>query len=208
MAESEFDQQGGADNSPRDKASAAAKDIGRQASSAVKDAKKTATSAANYLTDAASDAASQVKQQAGGLAEDLKQRASQHAGDARDLVSNIATEAKSKVSEMVDQQKNAGADKLTGLSRAAHNAAGELEQQSPQVAQLVRDAASTVDNFADDLRTSSLSDVVASISSFARKQPVAFFAASVLAGFVLARFVKSEPASIEPEPRPRRSARR
>lgn len=176
-------------------------------SDTAKDTADKAYSAAKDAGDQASAKAADLQDQASGVADQLKDRAAQHVGEARDLVSNIASEARSKVAEIVDQQKNRGADQLSGFSKAAQSAAGELEGQSPQVARLMRDAAGTVDSLAGDLRSSDLSDVVASVSSFARKQPVAFFAASVLAGFVLARFVKSEPVAVEPFPTSRRSGR-
>ena len=194
----------------RAKASAAARNLGDKASETADQYKKAASAAAQDFGDAAAAKADEVQDRAKGVVDELKDRAAQHAGDARDVVSNIASEARNKIADMVDQQKNAGADQLSILSRAAQNAAGDLDEKSPQVARLVRDAASTVDSLAGDLRSSSLNDVVASVSSFARKQPVAFFAASVLAGFVLARFVKSEPVveTVEEAPRQRRAPRR
>jgi uncharacterized membrane protein YdfJ with MMPL/SSD domain len=44
---------------------------------------------------------------------------------------------------------------------------------------------------ADDLRNRSMEDLVDSFTRFARRQPAAAFAGSVLAGFVLSRFLKS-----------------
>lgn len=124
--------------------------------------------------------------------DDLKNQAAQAASDARASLSGLATEARDKVNAAVDNQKVAGADQLAGLAQAAHAAAGELEGKSPAMARVVRDAASSVDRFAGDLRSSDVRDVVASVTSFARQQPVAFFAGSVLMGFALARFFKSE----------------
>lgn len=193
--------------STRDKVATKAKDVGHDAAAAVDDVSASLADKAQDLGDTAKDKIDDLQSGAGGLVDDLKGRATDHVGEARGVVSNMANEAKSKISEIVDQQKTAGADRLASLSRAAQNAAGDLDEQNPQVAKLVRDAASSVDKFAGDLRSSSLSDVVESVSGFARKQPVAFFAASVLAGFVLARFVKSEPAPVV-EDMPRRKARR
>ena len=198
----------GAASEARAKAGEVAQDLRDKGASKLDEYKDTAKGTANDLSASAGDAASQLKDQAKSLTDDLKQRANQHVGEAKDVVASFASEARSKVADIVDQQKNAGAEQLSTFSRAAHSAAGDLEEQSPQVAKLVRDAASTVESFAGDLRSSSLGDVVASVTSFARKQPVAFFGASVLAGFVLARFVKSEPAPEIVEPRPRRSQKR
>ncbi len=124
--------------------------------------------------------------------EDLKTHAARAADEAKTSLSAIAEEARSKVNSVVDTQKAAGADQLSGLARAAQTAAGDLEGQSPAVAKLVRDAASSVDRFAGDLRNSDVRDVLASVTDFARQQPVAFFAGSVLLGFAVARFLKSD----------------
>ena len=126
--------------------------------------------------------------------EDLKGQASEAAGSAKETLGTMASEARTKLNEIVDHQKTAGADQLSGLARAVQTAAGDLDDKSPQVARLVRDAASSVDRFAGDLRSKDVRDVLASVSTFARQQPVAFFAGSVLAGFVLARFLKSDAA--------------
>ena len=124
--------------------------------------------------------------------DDLKGQASQAVQDAKGSLSTIASDARGKLNDIVDQQKQTGAGHLSGLAHAAQTAAGDLDGSNPQVARLIRDAASTVDRFAGDLRERNLGDVVASVAGFARQQPVAFFAGSVLMGFVLARFLKSE----------------
>lgn len=134
---------------------------------------------------------------------DLKGQAAQAASDAKTTLSSMTDEARGKLSEIVDHQKGAGADQLSGLAQAASKAAGELDEKSPQVARLVRDAASSVDRFAGDLRNRDVRDVLSSVTSFARQQPVAFFAGSVLAGFVLARFLKSEAPPVTSTPNSR-----
>lgn len=126
--------------------------------------------------------------------DELKTQAAQVASDARASLSGLANEARDKVNAAVDTQKVAGADQLAGLAQAAHAAAGELEGQSPAMARVVRDAAASVNRFAGDLRSSDVRDVLASVTTFARQQPVAFFAGSVLMGFALARFLKSDAA--------------
>jgi ABC-type transporter Mla subunit MlaD len=138
------------------------------------------------------DAVNQVKSATLPAVDELKNQATQAAHDARDTLNTMASEARAKVSDIVDHQKTAGADHLSGIARAAQTAAGDLQDQNPQVARLVRDAAASVDRFAGDLRNSDVRDLLGSVTTFARQQPIAFFAGSVLAGFVLARFLKSE----------------
>ena len=122
----------------------------------------------------------------------FKDQAAQAADTAKGTLNSIASEARGRINSMVDQQKAAGADQLSGLAKAAQTAAGDLQDKSPQVARLIGDAASSVDRFAGDLRGRDVRDVLGQVAGFARQQPVAFFAGSVLAGLLLARFLKSE----------------
>ena len=144
----------------------------------------------NDLNNAVHDA----KQDTVSTLHDLQGQASEAVGTAKDTLGTMASDARTKINDIVDHQKSAGADQLAGIARAVQTAAGDLDEKNPQVARLVRDAASSVDRFAGDLRSKDVRDVLASVTTFARQQPVAFFAGSVLAGFVLARFLKSDAA--------------
>jgi uncharacterized phage infection (PIP) family protein YhgE len=178
-----------------DKAASTAQAYGEQ----IKDATAGVRAAAQDSLDSAKANTDDLRSSAASLATDLRSQANAHIDDAKTVVSSMADEARSRIAEIIDQQKALGADKLSGISKAAQSAANDLDGQNPHVARLVRDAAGSVEKIAGDLRDSTLTDVVASVSEFARKQPVAFFAGSVLAGFVLARFIKSEPAkSVDP----------
>lgn len=157
------------------------------------------------VKDAIVDAGSQVREKAGAIADDakanfgatlatLKDQASDVADGAKGAVSSIAEEARQRLNDLIDQQKTAGADTIAGVARAATTAAGDLEKSSPQVARLVREAAAGVDRLAGDIRGSDLGDVLGTLTEFGRRQPVAFFGGAVLAGFVLARFLKSDAA--------------
>ena len=111
----------------------------------------------------------------------------------------MADQARNRLTEIVDQQKAMGADKISGVAKAAQNAASDLDASNPQMAKLVRTAAENVDRIADDLRSSDIGDVISTLATFGRQQPVAFFGGAVLAGFLLARFFKSDaPVVVEP----------
>ena len=47
------------------------------------------------------------------------------------------------------------------------------------------------------MRSRDIGDVFATVADFGRRQPVAFFGGAVLAGFVLARFFKSDAPMID-----------
>jgi ABC-type transporter Mla subunit MlaD len=83
-----------------------------------------------------------------------------------------------------------GIDAIGNVSRAVQGAADNLETDAPQIADFVREAAQTVERLSNDLRERSLGEIAASVSNFAREEPVAFFGGAVLAGFILARLSK------------------
>src|SRR5713226_9699919 len=83
-----------------------------------------------------------------------------------------------------------GVDTMASVAQAVQGAADKLDAEAPQIADFVREAAQTVERLSNDLRERSLGEIAASVSNFAREEPVAFFGGAVLAGFVLARLTK------------------
>ena len=123
---------------------------------------------------------------------DFKSQASQAASEAKGAAFSIAEQARSRLTEMVDQQKAAGAARISGVAQAAQSAAKDLDSTNPELARLVRSAAEGVERIAADVRSRDLGDVVSTLASFGRRQPVAFFGGAVLTGFLLSRFFKSD----------------
>ncbi len=169
------------------------------------DLRRDAAQSADAASKSLSQGVDQAKDKLSGLAPDpdtkakldstvstFKDQASQAATQAKGAALSIADQARSRLTEIVDQQKAMGADKISGVAKAAQNAASDLDESNPQMAKLVRTAAENVDRIADDLRSSDLGDVVSTLAAFGRQQPVAFFGGAVLAGFLLARFFKSD----------------
>jgi hypothetical protein len=111
--------------------------------------------------------------------------------DIHHVAEEAADAMKGRAREMADEAKDKSTDQLTGVSRAVHDAADRLGQELPQAAGYVHSAADQLDSASAALRERSIEDLVSSFSSFARRQPVAAFAGSVLAGFALSRFLKS-----------------
>jgi hypothetical protein len=103
--------------------------------------------------------------------------------------------AQQRASTMFEQQKRAGADQAEGVAQAVHKAADQLQETSPQIAGYVHEAASSVDRMARTLRDRGPGQLLHDVQDLARRQPVAFFGAAVLAGFAIARFARaSSPA--------------
>lgn len=144
------------------------------------DMRRTTHEAEGQARAAASSAAGAVRREAEGTVEDLKAEGAE-----------LAEAARQRGEQLAEQGQEAGASQAETLARAARRAADELEGASPQVAGLVRDAASSVDGFARTLRERGPGELIHQVQDFARRQPMAFFGASVLAGFAVARFARS-----------------
>jgi hypothetical protein len=98
----------------------------------------------------------------------------------------------------VQQGKSQGAERLSGLARVARDAAEQLHEQSPAAAHYVREAADRIDGVSRGIRDSSVDELMMQVADFARRQPVMFFGASVLAGVALSRLLKTAAISGSP----------
>jgi hypothetical protein len=127
----------------------------------------------------------------GNQQKNLKQKVSSEAERAKSKLAEAAQPVKEQAREFAERQKSAGAAQIGGVARAVHGAADKLEQDLPFAAEYVRQAADTIEGAADSLKQKSVDDIAKSVADFARAQPVAFIGGAVLAGFVLARFLKS-----------------
>jgi hypothetical protein len=147
--------------------------------------------AAGAAIDAASSAGGAVEEATAQIAEAVKEaaRATIRAvsAQASEFSSNIAGE----LSATAEMEKDRGAASMRGFARAIRTAAGELDVQSPQIADHFRGAAASVESFSDNLRSRSVGDLFSAATDLARKQPAAFFAGAVVAGFALSRFLMS-----------------
>lgn len=108
---------------------------------------------------------------------------------ARERVGDMASTAREQLGAYADQTREAGASTLQGVADATHAAAERLERTSPEMARIAREAASAVDRFSDTLRTRSLGEMLQTVDDFARREPMAFFGMTLLAGFAVSRFL-------------------
>lgn len=108
-------------------------------------------------------------------------------GQASALAGSVADE----VAQTGEQQKQRGADALCAFACAVRKAADDIHQESPMVARQIQRAAEKVETFSESLRGRNVKDLLADATELARSQPAAFFAGSMVAGFALARFLKS-----------------
>jgi len=93
--------------------------------------------------------------------------------------------------ESAERQRVATAMRMGSLATAAHHAAGDLEEQFPQAARYMQDAASGFESISNLLRDPNLDEVAALIGNLGRKQPAAIVAGVVLIGLGLSWFLRN-----------------
>lgn len=113
------------------------------------------------------------------------------AGEARDRIADKLEPAKRSAKSFAEDQKEAGARKIGNVAQIVHDAAAQLQPELPQAAKSIHEAAGALEQASIALRERSVDELVNSCLNFARAQPVAFFGIAAVAGFAVARFVKS-----------------
>jgi len=111
---------------------------------------------------------------------------------------DLASHAGEKLMNVAETEKKAGTDFAEGMAGAIRRAADEFADDVPQAAQYIRGAADQVDYITKSLRDRNVGQLISDVEDFARRQPTAFLGATVIAGFVAMRFLKSSKAGTSP----------
>jgi hypothetical protein len=147
-------------------------------------AQRASSGASGSATEALRSTAEQVTEQVKEKAGELKQQAKETADEVRDRARSLA-----------DQQKHAAVGRVEGIAHALRTASDELRDQGqPMVAEYSRYAAEGLESMARSLDRREVGDFVGGVEQFARERPVAFLGGAMVAGFALARFMKSSSA--------------
>ena len=93
--------------------------------------------------------------------------------------------------QSTERQRVATAMRMGSLATAAHHAAGDLEEQFPQAARYMHDAASGFERISNLLRDPNLDEIATLIGNLGRKQPAAIVAGVVLIGLGLSWFLSN-----------------
>jgi hypothetical protein len=129
-----------------------------------------------------------AKDNAEHLTERVKDRAADLKRQAKDAVHDMSVRARSAA----DEQKNVAAERVGGVARALRVASDDLHDQGQSlVAGYSRHVAEGLEAMAQSLSRRSLGDLVEGVEDFARERPVAVLGGAMVAGFALARFMKS-----------------
>jgi hypothetical protein len=133
-----------------------------------------------------------AKEEISKAGETLKEDAARLAADAKDELRHRAEAMKDEVTGKVEETKGSAAHSLEAFAEAVRKAGDELKSKDENTAaRLVGEAARGLEGFSRMLNEKSIDGIVDSVRSFARSNPAAFVAGSVLAGVALGRFVRS-----------------
>jgi hypothetical protein len=127
---------------------------------------------------------------AGEAVSKLGEATQQVGRQAREAATSLASEANQKVKGLMNEQVGAGADLVGHVAASVRQAADSLDQNIPQLAGIVRDAADRIENFSGDIRDKSVDELYRLASDFARRQPAVVFGTAAAAGFLVFRLLK------------------
>ncbi|HEX6113282.1 MAG TPA: hypothetical protein VFZ10_13325 [Geminicoccaceae bacterium] len=110
-------------------------------------------------------------------------------------VEDSAEDMRERARSAVDHQKDAAVGRIEGVAHALRSASDDLrERGQPMVAEYSRQVAEGLESMANSLSRRNVDELVGSVEDFARQRPVAFIGGAMVAGFALARFMKSSSA--------------
>jgi len=112
--------------------------------------------------------------------------------DSRQQARGLAAEAIEQGKDVLARQKEAAAKQVDQVAQAVRSTARQLSgDERNNTGHYVEMAAERLESFGRQLREKDLNGFLADAQELARHSPAAFFGGSVLAGFLLARFMKS-----------------
>jgi hypothetical protein len=141
-----------------------------------------------------------MRAKAGEAASKIADVAQEAGRQAKQAASSLASDAQQKAKGLLNMQVTAGAELAGHVAQSARCAAADLDQNAPQLAELVRGAAERVENFSRDMRHQTVEDLVRTASDFTRRQPALVFGLASLAGFLALRVLKSNPPHRSEDP--------
>jgi ElaB/YqjD/DUF883 family membrane-anchored ribosome-binding protein len=125
------------------------------------------------------------------LAGTAQQSVQQAAEGLRQTASSLASDTRDRMKELVNQKVNSGAELVGQVASSARRTADDLEQHSPQISGVLRDASARMEEFSRTLHAKSADELVETVTSYARRQPALVFGAAAVAGFALFRLFKA-----------------
>lgn len=129
----------------------------------------------------AQDSPKSAKDAAARVGDEVKQ-------EAREQAENIRSQAEA----FAEQQRHDAGSTVAALGAALHAGQRSLESDGhPSMADYWRSAAVSIDQLADRVQNKSAGEILSEAERYVREQPGLGFGGAMVAGFMLARFLKS-----------------
>jgi len=127
-----------------------------------------------------------------GVVEQTKHEVKDLAAQVKDETVRAAGEAKGQVEQLMAQQKEQAANRLGGLAGALREAGQKLQESDGEGYGRYADrAAAQVDRLSNYMRERNLGDLMGDLEGLARRHPDLFLGGTLLAGVLIARFLKA-----------------
>jgi hypothetical protein len=120
----------------------------------------------------------------------MQDQVGQAAGAAVEQGGRLLDAAKAQALSYADQRKNDVAQTIVDLANSIRDSGRALEDR-PQIHSVVDSAAQGLERVADTIRTRSIGDIVNDVEAVVRRRPALVAAATLAAGVLLARFIRS-----------------
>ncbi len=129
------------------------------------------------------------------------------AGEAAERGRTFIESAMGQATDYVDRRKGDAAQSVEDIASSLRES-GRAFDDRPNIKAFVDVAADGLEQLADSIRGRDFSDLYADIEDAARRRPVAVAAVTTVAGFMLARFLKSSAQDAAMQARAGRAASR
>jgi hypothetical protein len=137
------------------------------------------------------EAMARVGGAAGEVLQQAKAKGTTLAGTAGDTAKDILA-----------QRVSSGGEWIGHVGRSTKTAADHFEQQSPELAEMIRQAGRMIEKFASELQNRPIDDLLQTATDFARRRPEVVFGVSALVGFLAFRALSNTAASASRDSRP------
>lgn len=121
---------------------------------------------------------------------DIKDDVGQIAGAAVEQGRHFLDSAKTQATSFVDQRKDDAAQSVSDLAKTLRDTLKQFEDR-PNIRAFADSAAEGLDQLAETIRSRSFNEIFGDVEQAMRRRPAAVAAASLVAGFLTARFIKS-----------------
>ena len=141
-----------------------------------------------------------------GLKEDVTDVAGNLAGAAAEHGRHFIDATRNQAVGYVDLRKQGAAQSVADVANALREVNRSFEDR-PQIKAFVDSAADGLDDLAGSIRDRSVAEIYSDVEEVLRRRPAVVAAASLVAGFFVARFIKSSAEDLRAEEARRRQVR-